>query len=59
VHTEFWQGNLREEDHLDGRIPSKLIKKWCEFELPEDRYRWRALVTAVMNLRFLKMLGIS
>jgi len=28
-------------------------------ELAQDRYRWRALVSTVMNLRVTKMRGIS
>jgi hypothetical protein len=62
VYTGFWWRNLRERDHLedpgvDGRI---IIKKnlrevglrdmdWIE--LAQDRDRWRALVSAVMNIR--------
>jgi hypothetical protein len=52
---------IREGDHLgdpgaDGRIILKRIfKTWDggmdSIELAQDRYRWRALVNAVMNLR--------
>ena len=62
-YTGFWLGNLRKRDHLgdpgiDGRIIlSWIFRKWDEggdmdwIELAQDRDRWRALVTAVMNLR--------
>jgi hypothetical protein len=61
VHPGFWWEDLREGDHLgdpgiNGRIILKLIKKWDGgmewIELAQDRDRWRALVNAVMNLRF-------
>jgi hypothetical protein len=52
---------LRESNHLgdpgvDGRIVLKWILKECDggmdwIELAQDRDRWRAVVTAVMNLR--------
>jgi hypothetical protein len=58
----FWWEDLREGDHLgdlsvDGRIILKWIfKKWDGDmdwnELAQDRDRWRAVVNAVMNLRF-------
>jgi hypothetical protein len=61
VHTGFWQGNLREGDHLkDPGVDGRIILKWI-FEnwdggmdwtdLTQNRERWRAVVNAVMNLR--------
>ena len=68
--TGFWWGNLRERDHwggpdADGRIILRWIfGKWTGgyedwMELAQDRDRWRALVSTVMNLRVPKMRGIS
>ena len=64
VYTGFWWGNLRERDHLgDPGVDRRIILRWiikevgCGgmdwIELAQDRDRWRALVTAVMNLRVL------
>jgi len=57
----FWWGNLKEREHLEdsglnGRIIlSWFFKQWDGgmdwMELAQDRVRWRALVTAVMNLQ--------
>jgi hypothetical protein len=61
VHTGFWWTDLREGDHLedpvvDGRTILKWIfKKWDGggldwIDMAQDRDRWRAVVSAVMNL---------
>ena len=69
--TGFWLGNLRERDYwgdLDvvyGRIILRWIyRKWEGgfgdwIELAQDRDRWLALVSTVMNLRVPKIRGIS
>jgi hypothetical protein len=60
VHTGFWWGDRREGDHLGDPGVGRIILKWIFktwdgdmdwIELAQDRYRWRALVNAVMNLR--------
>jgi len=55
VCTRVWWGNLREQPH--GRPRHRLgdnIKKGIhEFGWRHGLDRWRALVSAVMNLRFL------
>ena len=61
MYTGFSWGNLREKDHLgdpgvDGRIILRWsFRKWSVggmdwIELAQDRGRWQALVSAVMNL---------
>ena len=62
VHTEFWWGNLKERDHLEDpslyqtMILRCVFKQWDAgmdwIDLAQDRDRWRAVVYAVMNLRF-------
>jgi hypothetical protein len=64
VHTGFWWGSQREIDNLedpgaDGRvILRRIFRKWDGgmdwIDLAQDRDRWRALVTGLMNLRFLQ-----
>jgi len=62
VYSGFWWGKLRERDHLedpsvDRRIIFKMylqelgcrVMDWIK--LAQDTNRWRALVSAVMNLR--------
>ena len=48
-----WEDNIKMD--LQG------VREGCGdwIELAQDRDRWRALVSAVMNLRVLKMRGIS
>jgi hypothetical protein len=54
VCTGFWWGSLKERDHwgdpdVDGRIILRgIFRKW---EGVQDRDRWRALVSTVMNFR--------
>ena len=68
--TGLWWGNLRERDHwgdpdADGRIILRWIfRKWEGvvgdwMELAQNRDRWRALVSTVMNFRVPKKRGIS
>jgi hypothetical protein len=55
VCTGFWWGNLRERDNWGDNIKMDLQEvgggrgDWME--LAQDRDRWRALVSAVMNFR--------
>ena len=62
MYTEFWWGNLGERDHLDDsdvrwkdNIKMDLQEVGCGgmdwIHVAQDRYRLRALVNAVMNLR--------
>ena len=60
MYTGFWWGNLKEIGHLvDPRVDGRIILRWifrkwdvCVdwIELAEDRDRWQALMTVVMNL---------
>jgi hypothetical protein len=62
VCTGFWWGNLRERDQTLGRpkcrrednIKIDLQEVECEvmdwIELAQNRYSWRTLVNAVMNI---------
>ena len=61
MHTGFWWGNLRKRDHLeDPGLDGRIILKWKLrkldggvdwIDLGQDTDRWRAVVSAVMNLR--------
>ena len=68
--TGFWWGNLRGKRPLgrprrrwEDNIKMDLqeVGGGCEdwMELAQDRDRWRALVSTVMNFRVPKMRGIS
>ena len=62
VHTWFWWGNQNEREYfedpgVEGRIIlRRIFWKWNGghglIDLAQDRDGWRALVNAVMNLRF-------
>ena len=58
----FWWGNLKERDHWgDQDVDGRIILRWIFeevgrgygdwMELAENRDRWRALVSTVMNFR--------
>ena len=62
--TRFWWGNLRERDHwgdqdVDHRWEDNIkmdlqeVGRGCRdwMELAQDRDRWRALASTVMNFR--------
>jgi hypothetical protein len=60
TYTEIWWGNMRERDHLGGPgVDERIILIWTFRKwgvvvmgwigLAEDRDRWRAAVSAVMN----------
>jgi hypothetical protein len=60
AYTAFWWRNLREKDHLgdpkpkwENNIKMDLQAVGCGgmvwIELTQDKYRWRALVNAVIN----------
>ena len=48
-----WKGNIK----MDLQEVGMGCEDWME--LAQDRYRWRALVSTVVNLRVPKMGGIS
>jgi len=62
TYIVFWWGNLKEREHLgDPGVNGSLLLRWILrmsdvggmdwIELAQDRDRWRAFVTVVMNLR--------
>ena len=61
LYTRFWWENLRERDHWgDSSVDGWIILGWISRTWDvavwigiwaKDRDRWRALVSAVMNLR--------
>jgi hypothetical protein len=61
--TRFWWESPREGDHLEDQgVGGKMGSEWIWetglgdvdwIRLVEDRDRWRAVVSAVMNLRVL------
>ena len=52
-HRRRWEDNIK----MDLQEVEGGCGDWME--LAQDRDRWRALVSAVMNLRVIKMRGIS
>ena len=62
--TGFWWGDLRERDHQGGpdadgdniKMDLQEVGEGCEdwMELAQDRDRWRALLSTVMELRISK-----
>jgi hypothetical protein len=72
-HTGFWCGNLWKRDYLedpgiDGRIMLKWVFRMWDggggggmdwVDLAQNRYRWQALVNAVMNIQVPSYAGNS
>jgi hypothetical protein len=66
---DFWWEDLMERNHLeDLAVDGDSINidlqdvGWRDMDwidLAQDRNRWRALVDAVMNIQFQKIVGIS
>ena len=52
-HTHKWEDNIK----MDLQEVGRGCEDWME--LAQDRDRWRALVSMVMNLRVPKMRGVS
>ena len=70
VHTGLWWGGGpegrrplgRPKRRWEGNIKIDLQEVGWDIDwidLTQDRYRWRALVNAAMNLRVPKMRGVS
>jgi hypothetical protein len=61
--TRFWWENPKERDHLEDQgVGERMESEWMLgslawgvewIRLTQDRDRWRAVVSAVMNLRVL------
>jgi hypothetical protein len=62
--TRFWWESPKESDHSEDQgVGGKMVSEWILgrlawgvvdwIRLAQDRDRWRAVVSAVMNLRFL------
>ena len=52
-YMDVWEDNIK----MDLQEVGGVCEDWME--LAQDRDRWRALVSTVMNLRVPKMRGIS